>query len=94
VPKAILEEKLEQMEGYPARKARKVVAQVIEVLKAQLKAGKNIEIEGLGILSVVRRPSERRIVANLRHQGPSVRQVPTHPKTVKLRSKRDFTLGK
>jgi nucleoid DNA-binding protein len=89
--KKLLINNLVNYEGYSQAKAKKIVNAVIEIWKQSLSAGKDVEIEGLGTLSVVRRRQRRRIERNLRNVRPTILTVNRQPKTVKLRSRRDLS---
>jgi nucleoid DNA-binding protein len=89
--KQLLINNLVNYEGYSQAKAKKIVNAVIEVWKQSLSAGKDVEIDGLGTLSVVRRRQRRRIERNLRNVRPTILTVNRQPKTVKLRSRKDLT---
>lgn len=91
MPKQLIVNRLVNYEGYSQAKAKKMVNAVIEIWKHALSAGKDVEIEGLGTLSVVRRRQRRRIERNLPNLGPTIITVNRHTKTVKLRSRRDLS---
>ncbi len=90
MPKQLIIEKLVNYEGYTQAKAKTLVDAFIRVAKDALVAGKNIELEGIGILIVVRRPQRRRINKNLRNVKPTIETCPKQIKTVKLRSRVDL----
>jgi len=78
-------------QGYSEAKAKKAVNAVIDTWKHALSNGKDVEIEGLGVLTVVGRRPRRTIEKNLRNVGPTVITVNRQPRTVKLRSRRDMS---
>jgi nucleoid DNA-binding protein len=90
MPKQIIIQKLMDREGCTEAEARTIVEAVIDAWKQALALGKDIEIEGLGTLSVVERKPRRRIERNLKNVGPTILTVNKQSKTVKLRSRRDL----
>lgn len=91
MPKQLLIDALVKYEGYSEAQAQRIVNEIIGFWKQSLSAGKDVEIEGLGTLTVVRRRTRRRVERNLPNLGPTVLTVNRHPKTVKLRSRRDLS---
>ena len=91
MPKQLLIKSLVNNEGYSEAKAKKIVEAVIDIWKQALSAGKDVEIEGLGTLSVVQRRPRRRIEKNLRNVVPTIVTVNRQAKSVKLRSRRDMS---
>lgn len=83
--KAILIQALVDREGYTVRGATKLVRAVINVMKEQLVKGKNVEIDGLGVLTIIERTQRRKIERNLKHTGPTVLTINKQKKTVALR---------
>lgn len=70
-------------EGYSDAKASVVVDAVIQVIKEQLIKGKNVQIEGLGTLTIVTRTPRRAMEKNLK-QGPTILTKYKQTKSVKL----------
>lgn len=71
-------------EGYSDAKASFVVDAVIQVIKEQLIKGKKVEIEGLGVLTVINRKPQRIVEKNLK-QGPTIVTRYKQSKSVKLK---------
>ena len=91
MPKQLIIETLVNYEGYTQAKAKTLVDAFIHVVRDALVAGKNIELEGIGTLTVVCRKQRRRINRNLRNVAPTIETCPKQIKTVKLRSKLDLS---
>ena|SRR5882672_9089311 len=89
--KQLLIRNLVNYQGHSGAKAKKIVDAVINIWKQALSGGKDVEIEGLGTLTVVQRCPRRRIEKNLKNVGPTILTINRQPKTVKLRSRRDLS---
>lgn len=55
----VLVEKLQDYEGMEKTRARKAVKALFEIMKKAIKEGKDVEIEGLGTLTIVKRKDGR-----------------------------------
>lgn len=85
--KQLIIDNLRNYEGYSQAEANRLVDCFVDVLRNALRDGKNVELEGIGLLRVVTR--KRRAESNLPNLGPTV--VPYHKKTVKLSKGKDIS---
>jgi nucleoid DNA-binding protein len=76
MPKQLLVDKLVNYEGYSQVEAQRVVNILIKVVKDALVSGRDVELEGIGKLVVVRRRQRRRINKNLRNVEPTIETCP------------------
>ncbi len=76
---------LANKEGYTYEKALNLVNQVISIIKSSLIEGKNVEIEGLGILKIMSREPKRAIRRGLRRIKPTILTLNKQKKTIKLK---------
>lgn len=76
--------KLREYHGYSERRAIKIVNQVIQCIKDALVEGKDVEIEGLGTLKVVKR-KEQRVCIPYAPGGPKTYLTRNRKKTVELK---------
>lgn len=84
--KGILVDALIKNEGYSEAKANKAVNALIDAIKKGLGSGKNVELEGIGTLRLVKRSTKRQVKSNLLGvTGPSVVPYSRHAVTVRLK---------
>jgi nucleoid DNA-binding protein len=90
MPKATIIQDLCDREGYSPTLAKKIVNTFVQVIKEALAAGKDVEIDGLA-LCVVRRRPKCTIEKNLRNVGTTIIRRPRHMLGVKLGSRVDLS---
>jgi len=83
--KALLAQRLVDQLGYSQRKAAKLVDQVVEVWKKTIKEGRDVDVEGLGTLTIVKRKKGHRFINGL--AGPAKTIVEAYKfNTVRLKT--------
>lgn len=83
--KALLAQRLTDQLGYSQRKAAKLIDQVVDVLKTAIKAGRDVDIEGLGTLTIVKRKKGHRFISSNVNGGKTVLETYKY-NTVRLKT--------
>ena len=87
--KALLAQRLTDQFGYSQRRAAKLVDQVVDVLKQAIKNGRDVDVEGLGILTIVKRKKGHRFISNNVNGGKTVLETYKY-NTVRLKTNVKF----
>lgn len=85
--KANLVDFLIHRKGYSRKKAKRLVDSLIGIIKEKLIEGKNVELEGIGLLKVYERGPIRRIAGYVAGSKPMIKSISTkykQRKTVRL----------
>jgi nucleoid DNA-binding protein len=81
-----------QKTGAAPSKATQALESVLDSIKRALRGGRQVDINNVGKLVVVTRPSRSRISKNLKHVGPTIDRLhQKHPKTVRLIKRQDLS---
>ena len=78
--------------GVKPAEAKRAVEAVLASMKRALADGKKLDLDRLGVLSVVTRSPVRRINRNLKNISPTIETIyRRHPKTVRLTKGQDLS---
>jgi nucleoid DNA-binding protein len=81
-----------QKTGVAPSKAKEALETVLNSIKRALREGKQVDLDKLGLLSVVMRPPKSRISKNLKYVSPTIDRLhQKHPKTVRLVKRQDLS---